>query len=219
MVYRVILISNGEYKKTLHRSKTRETAFLNYHKLIEKNSSVKFPKKFINTSKIKPVKYQICVTKPTENDDVFRLIRDEYGRTYTEKPIGDWTILASNEYNIEESFWIYGFDSKINRPNIDDVVKKLFKDAYKQKMVKQIIVVHNKLVIYNEDQFDLIICKCIKDAQRLHHTLSKITQKQKIKNFLFMGTATPATVSRMYEIIKQHTGWPIQKIRRTSTRP
>jgi hypothetical protein len=219
MLYRIILTSNGEYKKTLHRCTTKETAFINFRRLIDKNKGVKFPKKYINTSKIKPVTYNICVTKPTTPDDVFRTIRDDYGKTYTEKPIGDWTILASDTYQIEETFWIYGFDSKKDRPIVDDVVKKLVSNAYKQKVVKQIIVVYNKLIIYNEEQFDMIICKCVDDAQRLHHTLAKIAKKQKIKSLLFMGTASQATVSRMYDLIKEKTGWPIKKIRRTSTRP
>ena len=219
MLYRVILLSNGKYKKTLHKCRTKETAFINFNNLIEKNKKIKFPKKFINTEKIKPVKYKICVTKPTEPDDVFRTIRDDYGRTYTEKPIGDWTIIASEEYNLEETFWIYGYDSKLNRPIIDDVIKKLVSGAHKKEMVKQIIVDYNKLIIYNEELFDMIICKCIEDAQRLHHTLAKIAKKQKIKSLLFMGTASQASVSRMYELIKEKTGWPIKKIRRTTTRP
>ena len=102
MVYRVVLLSNGEYKKTLYRSMKKETCFKRYHELIEKNQSVKFPKKYINTGKIKPVTFKICVTKPTEFDDVFRTVRDNFGRTYTEKPLGDWTILASEDYQIEE---------------------------------------------------------------------------------------------------------------------
>ena len=219
MTYRVVLICNGEYKKTLHRSKKRETCFMNYHKLIGENQSIKFPKKFINTKKIKTVKYEICVTKPTTPDDTFRILRDDYGKTYVEKPLGDWTILASNEYNIEETFWMYGYDSMLNRPTISDIVKKLLKDIKKKNMVKQIIVVYNKLLIYNEEQFDMVLCKCLDDAQRLHHTLAKIAKKQKIKGLMFMGTATPATVSRMYTLIKENTGWPIEKIRRTSTRP
>lgn len=219
MFYRVILVRNGKYKKTLHKCKTKETSFSNYHSLIDENKSIMFPKKFINTTKIRDVKYEICVVRPTQPDDTFRIIRDDYGKTYVEKPIGDWTILASHEYNLEETFWIFGYDSKLNRPNIHDVIKKLVQGAHKKNMVKQIIVVHNKLIIYNEEQFDMIICKCLDDAQRLHHTLAKIAKKQKIKSLLFMGTATPATVSRMYEVIKENTGWPITKIRRTSTRP
>ncbi len=219
MLYRVILLRNGEYVKTLHRCKTRETIFLNYNKLLEKNKEVKFPKKYINSGKIKQVKYKICVTKPTEPDDVFRTVRDDFGKTYIEKPIGEWTILASENYNIEEKFWIYGMNSKKNRPTIQDVVNRLVKNAYKKKLVKQVIVVHNKLIIYSEEQFDMILCKCMADAQRLHHVLARICKKKKIKNLLFMGTATQATVSRMYEIIHENTGWPLTKIRRTTTRP
>jgi hypothetical protein len=65
----------------------------------------------------------------------------------------------------------------------------------------------------------MVICKNLEDAQRLHHTLAKIAKKQKIKSLLFMGTATPANVGRMYDIIHEETEWPYTKIRRTSTRP
>jgi hypothetical protein len=217
MVYRVILISNGKYKKTLYKCKTKESVFLKYHKMREENN-ILFPKKFINTNGIKPVKYQICVTKPTEEADTFRILRDDYGKLYTEKPLGDWTILASDEYNIEETFYIYGYESE-DRPTIREVVKRLMIGAHSKRMVKQIIVVYNKLIIYNEDQFDMIICKNLEDAQRLHHTLAKIAKKQKIKSLLFMGTAQPAQIGRYYDIIHEETGWPYTKIRRTSTRP
>ncbi len=219
MVYRVILLSNGVYKKTLHRCKTRETAFINYHMLREENN-VLYPKKFINSHGIKPVKYQICVTKPTEDDDTFRILRDDYGKLYTEKPIGDWTILASDDYQVEETFHIYGYEP-INgeRPTIKEVIKRLMVNAHSKKSAKQIIVVYNKLIIYNEDQFDMVLCKNLEDAQRLHHTLAKIAKKQKIKTLMFMGTASAATISRMYDLIHEKTKWPYIKIRRTSTRP
>lgn len=219
MVYRVVLVSNGEYKKTLHRCKTRETVFINFHRLVDENQKIKFPKRFINTNAIIPVKFKICITKPTEPDDVFRILRDDFGRTYTEKPLGDWTILHSEDYEVEETFWIFGRNPKADRPNVDEIVKRLMQGAYKKDMVKQVIVVNNKLVIYNEDQFDMVICKCLLDAQRLHHTLAKIARKQKIKSLMFMGTATPASVSNMYEVIHEHTKWPMHKIWRLTTRP
>jgi hypothetical protein len=219
MTYRVIITSNGKYKMTLHRSKTRETAFINYHKLIDENQQVMFPKKYTNTKKIKPVEYKICVVKPTEEGDVFRTIRDDFGRTYIEKPIGEWTILDSHSYQFEEKFWVFGMNPKANRPTIREIVKRLMTGAHKKNMTKQIIVVYNKLLIYNEDQFDMVICKCKSDAQRLHHTLAKIAKKQKIKSLLFMGTATPATTSRLYDLIQENTGWSYTKIWRTTTRP
>lgn len=216
--YRVILVSNGEYKKTLHRCNTRDTAFINYFKIKEANK-VFYPRKFINTNGIKPVKYQICITKVHEDDDTYRVLRDDFGKLYTEKPIGDWTILESDEYLIEETFWIYGLNPKADRPNISEVINRLMIGAWAKNMVKQVIIVHNKVLIYNEQQFDMIICKNLEDAQRLHHTLAKIARKQKIKSLLFMGTAGPAMIGQMYDLIKLKTGWKIEKIRRTSTRP
>jgi hypothetical protein len=217
MIYRVILTSNGKYKKTLHRCKTKETVFNNFHKLIDENN-ILYPKRFLITNVIKKVKYQICVTKPTEETDTFRILRDDYGKLYTEKPLGDWTILTSEDYDVEETFSIYGYEGE-ERPTIREIVKRLMYGAHAKKMVKQIIVVHNKLIIYNEDQFDMVLCKNLVDAQRLHHTLAKIVKKQKIKSLMFMGTATPASVGRIYDIIHEETGWPYTKIRRTSARP
>lgn len=218
MTYRVVLLSNGEYKKTLYKCKTRETAFIKFHKFKNENN-VFYPKRFINTKKIKPVKFEICVTKPTEDTDTFRLLRDKYGKVFIEKPLGDWTILHSDQYEVEEQFWIYGHDSKKNRPTIKEIVKKLMVNAYSTKLVKQVIVVYNKLVIYNETDFDLILCKNTEDAQRLHHTLSKICKKYRYKHLMFMGTASKHMISVMYDLIVSKTGWSYPKVRRMTTRP
>lgn len=216
--FRVVLLSNGEYKKTLHRCNTRDTAFINYHLIKDKND-VLYPRKYINTNGIKPVKYQICITKVTEEGDECRVLRDAYGKIYTEAPLGDWTIIESDNYAVEETFWLFGLNPKAERPTIREIVGRLMVGAHAKKMVKQIIVVHNKLVIYNEEQFDMVVCKNLLDAQRLHHTLAKIVKKQKIKSLLFMGTAGPVMIGRMYDIIVEKTGWKIEKVRRTSTRP
>jgi hypothetical protein len=217
-MYRVVLLCNGEYKKTLHRARTLETVFMRYHKLIDENKKVLYPKKFVNSNKIIPVKYEIAVTKPTEDGDTFRLLRDEYGKLYSEPPLGDWTILSTAEYDIEETFMVYGISYKNGkRPTIREVVKRLMVNVHSKKNVKQVIVVYNKLLIYSENQFDMVLCKNMEDAQRLHHTLAKIAKKQKIKTLLFMGTATKANVGRLYDVIHEETGWSYEKIRRQST--
>jgi len=219
-MYRVILVKNGEYKKTLHRCRTRETSFVRFRGFKEENKSVIFPKMNINYNKIDKVNYKIYVVKDIEEGDKFRMLRDSYGKLYEEKPIfGIWTVLDDADYKIEETFWLFGKNPKNDRVTIKDIIKILMSGIYKKQITKQAIVVHNKLIIHNEDQFDMVICKCIDDAQRLHHVLAKVTKINKINNILFMGTASQATISRMYDLIKEKTGWPIQKIWRTTTRP
>mgnify|MGYP001159840574 FL=1 len=218
-MYRVILLKNGNYSMTMHRCKTRKTSFINYRRIIDENVGIIFPRKYVNYGGIKPITYKVCIVKETEEGDEFRVLRDKMGRTYTEKPLGDWTIIDDHPYEFEETFWMFGKDPVKNRVKINDILKVMMVGAYKKNMTKQLIVVHNKLVLYNEEQFEMIICKCKEDAQRLHHTIHKACKKNKIKSIIFMGTASEATVSYMYEIIHEHTGWPYTKIRRTSTRP
>ena len=70
-------------------------------RILDENN-ILYPKRFLITNVIKKVKYQICVTKPTEETDTFRILRDDYGKLYTEKPLGDWTILTSEDYDVED---------------------------------------------------------------------------------------------------------------------
>ena len=126
--------------------------------------------------------------------------------------------MASEDYQIEETFMIYGESYKNGeRPTIREIVKRLMINAHSKKNVKQVIVVYNKLLIYNEEQFDMVLCKNMEDAQRLHHTLAKVARKQKLKSLLFMGTATKVNIGRLYDVIHEETGWPYEKIRRQST--
>jgi hypothetical protein len=219
MSYRVILTRNGEYKQTLHRCKTRNTSFVNFNRIKEENV-VLFERKYINYNKILPVKYKIYLVKDYHTDDKPRLVRDRFGKLIDEPRIfGLWTVLNDSEYNIEETFWLYGYNPLTERKNIVDIVTKLVFGMGNTKLTKQVVVVSNKLLIYHEEQFDMVICKCKKDAQRLHHALNKAATDNKIKGLYFMGTAKNKMVGEYYDIIQKHTNWSNTKIWRTTTRP
>ena len=219
-MYRIIVTQNGVVKKTIYKSKDIEKSFIRFREIKKEIKSVLFPKEHINTNAIIPVKFKMHIVKDTEEGDKFRVIRDEYGKTKIEEPIlGKWTVLDDHPYRVEEKFWMYGRDSKKNRITIHEIVKPLMLHAYKKTMVKQVIIVHNKLIFYNEDEFGMVLCKCKKDAQRLHHALAKACKKNKIHSIMFMGTACEVVISRMYDLIKEKTGWPMSKIYRRTTRP
>jgi hypothetical protein len=72
-------------------------AYTNFLKIKETNN-VFYPKKFINsTNGIEPVEYKICVTKITESSDVFRVLRNNYGKLYVENHwvIGRYLVLIT----------------------------------------------------------------------------------------------------------------------------
>jgi hypothetical protein len=219
MLYRVILTKNSEYKKTLHRCKTETTSFVNFNKL-KMDNQVFFEKKFVNNNGIIPVEYKIYVVKDYDENDKARLVRNKLGKLVYEKPIYDiWTVLHDSSYMVEETFSVWGYNNRKDRKTIRDIITLLVKGMDDSKKTKQVVVVHNKLLIHAEDQFDMVICKCKKDAQRLHHSLMNAAQSNKINNLLFMGTANKKMCGDYYEIIQKHTGWNYTKIWRTTTRP
>lgn len=219
MLYRVILTKNGKYKKTLHKCKTEQTSFLNFNK-IKMENNVFFKKEYINYNGIIPVEYKIYVVKDYDESDKPRLVRNRLGKLVYEKPIfGIWTILHDSNYDVEENFWVYGYDKRKDRKTIVDIIGLLMVGMGDPKKTKQVVVVNNKLLIHVEDQFDMVICKCKRDAQRLHHALAKAAKANKIKNLFFMGTANKKMCGDYYEIIHEHTGWDYTKIWRTTTRP
>tara|TARA_R110000796_G_scaffold18980_2_gene57132 strand:+ start:4588 stop:5247 length:660 start_codon:yes stop_codon:yes gene_type:complete len=219
MKYRTILTRNGEYIKTLHRCKKRKTAFINFNRIRDNNTAL-FERRFVNNNGIVPAKYKIYVVKNTENEDEFRTVRNSVGKFVEETPLYDiWTILNDAVYLIEESFWVYGHNPHTDRKTIKDIIHLLLIKAKVKDYNKQTVVVHNKLLIYNEEQFDMVICKCKEDAQRLHHKLSDACVANKINSIYFMGTAKDKMISDYYDVIHENTNWPYTKIRRTTTRP
>jgi hypothetical protein len=218
MSFRIVLLVNGKYRKTIGRYKRRRNAFADFYKLIEDNKVI-FPKKYTNGNKIRLVKYEICITKPTEETDTFRIIHDKLGRLVTEKPLGDWTILTSEVYNIEETFWMFGFDPRISRPTITEIIKRIIMNTPTKSNPREVWVVHNKLLIFNENEFDMVICKNRSDAQRLNRTLYNIAKDEDLKLLLFMGAVNRKNIGNMYLFIQEKTKWPISKIHRKTTRP
>ena len=107
----------------------------------------------------------------------------------------------------------------MKRKTLRDVIKLVGMNSYSHKKTKQIIVVYNKLLIHNEDQFDMVICKCKEDAQRLHHALAVAAKRNKMTSLIFMGTAKDTTIPQYYDIIEENTDWNREKIRRRSTKP
>jgi hypothetical protein len=141
------------------------------------DNKILFKKEFINYNGIIPVTYKIYAVKDYEESDKPRLIRNRYGKLIVEKPLyGIWTVLHEFDFDIEEKFWVFGYNPKKERKTIVDIIGLIMVGMNDPKKTKQVVVVNNKLLIHVEDQFDMVICKCKRDAQRLHHALAKASK-------------------------------------------
>jgi hypothetical protein len=208
MGYRIIIADNRRVVRTLEKGSRKRELYESFLRHKKNNASIKFPKRYINTNGIFEVQYYVYLVE--EIDDSNR----ESGETL----FGKYIVVKKDTYNIEERFWMFGYDSKKNKKQLDEVAAILF--TYNNVLnYRQALVLRNKLVVYNEERFDMVICKCDKDAQRLHHILSAIAKSMKYTNIIFMGTCADEHLGKVYETIQEFTGWSYLKVTRSSTRP
>ncbi len=133
MEYKLILLKNSKYLHTLYTCKKITTAYSMYHKKISDNNNIVFPKKYVNSNGIEPVKYHLCLVKDYDNKDPKRYIKDRYGRNiFLDKINNKWSLVQGESYDIEELFYIYTSDHNRVREPISYIVKILAKHAYKK---------------------------------------------------------------------------------------
>ncbi len=208
MSYRIIIINHIKVAKKVKLGRSKREMYEEFKRILKKNDTVKFSKRYINKDGIFPVQYYLCLVEELSdnNKNDGEIIFDKY------------IVLHKEKYNLEEKFWMYGYNHKSERKEIDAVGAILF-NYNNQINLRRAITLRNKLVVYNEERFDMVICKCDEDAQRLHHTLHAIAKSMKYKNIIFMGTCVDEHKWAVYDAIIEHTGWDYDKIVRSTTRP
>jgi hypothetical protein len=215
--YRIIIAKDNKKKKVLYNGKQLHNAKSKFFSLVDKNV-VLFPKEHISYKKTKPVKYEILLLKEKEEGDLQYTDRDELGRTLPLTTKRDkWTIVEKRPYEFEERFSVFGYPERME---MKDILKKIFLPSIKTKgMVKQVNYIFNKVMIWHDVEFDIVTCKCTKDAKRFHNILRDFCGKQKIDNVIFSGHVPKRNRTKMFKTIVEKTGWKIEKLYRNSTRP
>lgn len=220
MEYRILLLRNEVPIKILNRVKTSNKSRELYKEHLKNSSQVKFERLCITSNNITNVTYEICRVKEFEPKDEERIVRDKVGRLCKAKIInsnGKWTILDSNPFNVEETFYVFGFNPRNDRKEIDFIIGLMVRGINDSNLTKNIVTLNNKLIILNEHQFDIVLCKTKYDAKRLHDTLFYISEDNKLKRLLFMGEASELMVGKFYKMLMERTGWDYRKVRRVAT--
>ncbi len=216
MLYKIIITKDGKKKKVLYEGSSEDTAKEKYFNTKDKNI-VLFPKKNNAYKKVKPVHYEIMFLKEKEDSDSPFYVRDELGRN---KPVDiksdKWSLIHKDDFLYEEKFTVYGYDERLETK---DIIKKILLRRNKKDKIKQINYVINKVLIYQNGDFDVIVCKNSSDARRLYKTLREFCETNKVNNIMFTGLVGKRNRTKLYKRIVEKTGWTMNKTYRSSTRP
>lgn len=228
--YRIIITSQNKILVCVYKTLYKKSALLAFNKILSENKKkVKFPIRYSSRDhKLIPSKYELLLMKTkTNEDDEAPLLRNEFGKLVPHVSNSNkMVIYQKEEYLFEETFWIYGMNPKSQRKDFDYILNDIIVDDLKvngllkaRYPVKTILIYKNKLIIEDDDDFEMVICKCENDAARLYTEIKNEISKLKIKCIFFAGFTKGNATTRMETKILDKTGWVITKIRRSSTRP
>lgn len=214
--FSIYLMKNGKRVKFFGRKRFKNVALGLYFDLLKKNrEEVAFKQTIVkNYGKYVENKYELVLVKkltPEESNNV-TLLRDDNGK-FIENYLVDaptHKILDKNEWLIEETFNVYGFDPQKERKTFDyiynNIILKPQTNAY-----SRLFIYNNKLIHHYDDDFDMVRCKNTQQAIKLYDTIEKKIDKKKYPNIFFMGKLSGTSVEWVISEIQKKTGWTRNK--------
>lgn len=221
--YKIFVIVHNRQKYNLGWFKTRREAYDKWNELIERNKSIVFPMRYQNYKRIQPVVYELLMIKRREDDDpeVARL-RNEYGE-YVDHEINldDWIVFDKGVYEVEETFWVYGYHPRYQRKDFMFIFSEFVEQHSDDPMeFNNICVYRNKVLFEHGGKLDMVMCKNESDAIRLYNQVEDWCRKRKYRYVAFGGDMAHSRLRKEYEAkIVDLTNWNLRKVNRASLRP
>ena len=225
--YHIITTNNGVQLKDIYSAVTIDVALKKMKEFQEKlNKDVRFPVRFVSSRKEKTfteADYRLVLIKKKEPTDTYQgKFRNEYGK-FVDCVVdhNEWIFIDELPYNVEETFWVYGYNPKCQRKTFSFIFDSLVRSDVKDKsFIKQIAVFKNKLLISSTGKLDMVICKNHMDSVRLYNEISEEVKMKKLKYVIFGGDINKKMYSFdiWYEKIQKLTNWTWRKINKNTTR-
>ena len=222
-IYTIILTNHGKHLKTIRSEETESKIYKRLNKLLEENKKVMFPMRYNNHKHVMvEAQYELVIIKcRDEFEEKVTKVRSDSGEFVNYKTSDDnWIVIDRVPYDIEETFWVYGYHPKIQRKDFKWILENFIaKDAKNKYMFKTVQILYNKVLIECDGKLEMVICKNKSDAVRMYNLIEQIASKNKYKYIAFMGNiALSKHKNQWVQKIKDLTGWGTKKVLRRSTR-
>ena len=223
-IYRIIHTNHGKIKESICSEPTEEKIYKRFNDLLKKNKKeVIFPMRFNNEKHVMiESEHELIILKCKDifDNDVNK-IRDDSGEFINYKTNEDnWIVIDRAPYEIEETFWVYGYHPKLQRKTFMWIFENfILKDSKNKYMFKSVVIYHNKLLVECGGKLEMVLCKTKSDSIRLHNMLEAFAKTKKCKYVVFMGDIANSKYKMDWiNKIKNLTHWNSKKIGRRSTR-
>jgi hypothetical protein len=207
MNYQIVLFKNKTKKKIINKFKTHKRANIFFESLISESESVIFDKKYENGVECS---YELALIEKTSGTFLPIFLKDEFGRKVkVNLDDENFTILKIVKYRMEELFLDYSKNEKIT-------LHKLLKTYLKEDGLKLISKLNNKIIIQNDNKFNLLTFKNDDDSMRFIDNLSSHFVNEKRYDCMFVKDYTTSQRKYLYELLVEN-GFPKDYLIRHST--
>lgn len=205
--YIIVLFKNKKKKKIIKGYATEKNALSKYNELVRDNN-VRFKVLFENSERCD---YEIGLLTKTGDYQIPLFKTDEVGRNNNVFIEGesDYTIKRIEDYSIEEMI----FDWRLNRRISFDEFISLY---CPKKQVKVISKLHNKIVIQNDEVFNLFSLKNEEDSERFLQTLESFFYSSNRNDSIFVRDESTINRKWMYDVLEKN-GFDRKKLYRQKT--
>ena len=222
-IYSIVFINHGRLKNTICSEKTERAIYKRFKKLLAENKKVVFPVRYNNLEHVMiPSEYEIVILKcRDEFENKTTKVRDDSGEFINYKTDSDdWIVVDRASYEVEETFWVYGYHPRFQRKTFQWVFENfILKNSKDKYMFKSVQVYNNKILIDCNGKLEMVICKNKNDSIRFYNLLEQYAKKSKCKYILFMGDIARSKYKKDWiQRIVDLTSWNIKKVIRRSTR-
>lgn len=222
-IYSIIFANHGKQKEVICSEETETKIYKRFNQLLKENKKIVFPMRFNNEKHVMvESEHELIIIKCRDYlDNQVNKVKDDTGKFINYQTDNeDWIVVNRAPYNVEETFWVYGYHPKIQRKTFQWIFENFIaKDANNKYMFKTIVLYLNKILIECNGHLEMVICKNKSDSIRMYNLLEQFCKKGKYKYVAFFGDlANSKYKSDWKKKIMNLTHWDSKKVGRSSTR-
>lgn len=186
---------------------THKRAFGYYKNLMESSDDVIFSKSMVNGSECE---YELGLLERSSGNTSSLFVKDEYGRQIkVELDESGFLISQINKYYIEEEFVDYSTNKKID-------TKMFIKNYLSLPGLKLISKLNNKIIVQNDDTFNLFTFKTTEESERFIDVLTDKFNTEKRTDCLLVKDSSTSQRKYLYDLLVSK-GFPKSYLQRHST--
>jgi hypothetical protein len=190
--YQVILFKNKVKKKIINKFKTHKKA-LEYYKLLVKESDEVIYDKVMENGMVS--EYELSLVEKSSSSPISLYMKDDYGRQVkVSLDDSELTITNITRYRIEELFLDYTTNKKID-------TRQFIKQYLDPTGFKLISKLNNKIIVQNDDKFNLFTLKTSDESERFINILTNKFNDEGRKDCLLVKDYSTPQRKYLYELL------------------